>query len=104
MKYRFLIYLMLAVMTAACSNDEPEVPAEKHPSKAEFERIVQGRTWAFQETAYIDSQGRVIPDFYGPCGPAEGYTAFAFNGNLVTTATPGYMSLYRNYSSTFTYS
>lgn len=70
MKFKYMIFLLLAVLLGACSDDEPEMPAEKHPSKAEFERIVQGKTWDAQDYTFIDSQGREMPeDFSYPPAP-----------------------------------
>lgn len=69
LKYN-IMYLLLAVLFGACSDDEPETPGGEYPVKTEFERIVKGKTWKASEVKYIDSRGHS----FDWCGIAGGYT------------------------------
>lgn len=72
MKKLIFFFLLALVMgsLASCSDDGPDNPLPEHPAKAEFERIVKGRTWSASDVKYIDSRG----NSFEWCGLAGGYT------------------------------
>lgn len=70
MRYKYLIYLLLAVLLAACSDDEPETPVSEYPSNARFEQIVLGKTWRYKSSSYFDSEGHEFEE--SPWIPGNG--------------------------------
>lgn len=94
MKYKYLMYLLLAVLLGACSDDEPETPVGDSPSKARFEQMAENRTWSLKDFTFVDSQGHVMsPEEVAIAGgPIAEFTGLEFKGGRVTLAAPGYFS------------
>ena len=79
MKCKYLIYLLLAVLLGACSDDEPEVSVSEYPSRAEFEQIMLGKTWQYKSSSYFDSEGHEFE--YSPWVPGnDSPSAYLFSG------------------------
>lgn len=72
MKYKYLMYLLLAVLLGACSDDEPETPVSEYPSKSELLEMLEGKTWQMKECAYFDSEGNEF--LYSSLIPGTGTT------------------------------
>lgn len=103
MKYKYLMYLLLAVLLGACSDDEPKNPASEYPDKTEFERIAKGRTWKADDVKYIDSRG----NSFDWCGISGGYTyqpsGFLLRDNDCLFAAYYYMANPRRHTMLWTY-